>query len=131
MDPQRRRASAVERVGDILVISLWDREYISWSGDEPEVFQTEVIDFVVAQPGPVWLVLDYTKKTYLSSRHVGKLAVLNNTLRNKGSAMRLCSLGPQLLEVLRIVDPKASIFKTTATRAEAISELQALQALNT
>lgn len=124
MDSTQRRASSVERLDDIIVITLWDKEYLAWSGDEPEVFQKEVIEFVETQTGPNWLVLDYSRKTYLSSRHLGKLAVLNNILKRSGGGMRLCCLSDSLIGVLRVVDPKGSIFNTCRTREDAIRELK-------
>ncbi len=72
------------------------------------------------------LVLDFEKVEYLSSQAVGIIINLHNKLKKlKNSKMILCSVGPKLAEILRIMRlDKMLIIKPT--QREAVKSFQGI-----
>ncbi|HEX8915655.1 MAG TPA: STAS domain-containing protein [Humisphaera sp.] len=66
------------------------------------------------------LLLDFAKVKYLSSQAVGIILTLNKKLsQHAGSALVVCGVGPQLVQLLKITRLD-KILKIKATQAEAL-----------
>ena len=66
------------------------------------------------------LVLDFTKVKYLSSQAIGIILTLNKKLSQaEDSAVVLCGVGPQLMQLLKITRLD-QLLKIAPTQAEAL-----------
>jgi anti-sigma B factor antagonist len=65
------------------------------------------------------LLLDLSNVRFLSSNALGFLVSLKEKVDAAGGRLRLCGLGPDLLELLRITSPDR-IFETYASREDAL-----------
>jgi anti-sigma B factor antagonist len=77
---------------------------------------------LVEQDGKRSLLLDFTPVKYLSSQAIGIILTLNKKLSQfENSAVVLCGVGPQLMQLLKITRLD-QLLKIAPTQAEALKK---------
>jgi anti-sigma B factor antagonist len=96
MPKQRLR---VEQVGDVTVVYFLDKRIL----DEPTIqVIAEKLFSLVDQEDRRKLLLNFSDVEYLSSAALGKLINLHNKLHAQQGKLAMCSVFPQILEVLAV-----------------------------
>jgi anti-sigma B factor antagonist len=106
------------REGNVTVVELVDRKIL----DEASISQiAEQLVALVAAADPPKLVLDFVNVGHMSSSALGMLITLHKRVREKGGALRLCSIRPSILEVFEITRLN-EVFGILPSREEAVRE---------
>ena len=97
MPKQRLR---VEQVDDVTVVYFLDKRIL----DEPtiQVIAEQLFSLVDQEDGRRKLLLNFSNVEYLSSAALGKLINLQNKLDAGQGKLAMCSVFPQILEVLAV-----------------------------
>jgi anti-sigma B factor antagonist len=96
MPKQRLR---VEQIADVTVVYFLDKRIL----DEPTIqVIAEQLFSLVDQDGRRKLLLNFSDVEYLSSAALGKLINLQNKLDAGQGKLAMCSVFPQILEVLAV-----------------------------
>jgi anti-sigma B factor antagonist len=96
MPKQRLR---VEQIADVTVVYFLDKRIL----DEPTIqVIAEQLFSLVDQDGRRKLLLNFSNVEYLSSAALGKLINLQNKLDAGQGKLAMCSVFPQILEVLAV-----------------------------
>jgi anti-sigma B factor antagonist len=76
---------------------------------------------VVGRPDCRKLVLDFSNVDFLSSAMLGKLVIINRKMKEKGGALRLCSVCPNIRLIFKytVLD---TIFDIRDTQPDAVGE---------
>jgi anti-sigma B factor antagonist len=96
MPKQRLR---VEQIADVTVVYFLDKRIL----DEPTIqVIAEQLFSLVDQDGRRKVLLNFSNVEYLSSAALGKLINLHNNLDAGQGKLAMCSVFPQILEVLAV-----------------------------
>jgi anti-sigma B factor antagonist len=116
MPKQRLR---VEQIADVTVVYFLDKRIL----DEPTIeVIAEQLFSLVDQDGRRKLLLNFSDVEYLSSAALGKLINLQNKLDAGQGKLAMCSVFPQILEVLAVTKFD-KIFKIFPDEESAIAGL--------
>lgn len=91
------------------------------AGDDPGVLKAAVEDAL--RRGSVDVVLDLTKVGYVGSTRLGELIAAHVTVTRGGGRLKLASVPPRVVELLRIAGLE-SVFERFDSVAAATSPLQ-------
>jgi anti-sigma B factor antagonist len=108
----------IERIDDALVVHFHDSTItgeLAISGLGEELYA------VVGRPDCRKLVLDFSNVDFLSSAMLGKLVIINRKMKEKGGALRLCSVCPNIRLIFKytVLD---TIFDIRDTQPDAVGE---------
>lgn len=123
--PAPRRRYTSQWTAGVLIIGLTRDNYISYSDDEPAVFQREVKDVVAALPDPPLVALDLSQVRYLSSPLLSGIITVTRTAAARGGELLLCQLAPDVAATIQQADPAGKLFQVVDTVDAAVSRLAA------
>lgn len=82
----------------------------------------EEIATVIERASPPRLVISFSNVDHLSSAALGQLITINNKVRDKAGALRLCNIDPQIYEVFAITKLN-KIFEIHDTTEDALGSI--------
>lgn len=105
--------------GDVSIVELTDRKIL----DEVNIGQIgDQINALIGQSSKLKLLLDFTAVCHMSSSALGMLITVHKRIREKGGQLRMCNIGPAILEVFVIMRLN-DVFQICPTRADALASL--------
>lgn len=116
-------------IDGVLVIQLRDPRYISWSRDEPGVFQEHVKEVVAAIPDPPWVVFDLSDQRDFSHTVLYCILYVRRSVIARGGELLICELQPRWTAAVMEIDSTGGrllkYLGAEATVASAVARLAA------
>ena len=111
----------VKQEGEVTILVLQDKEIL----DETTINDiADSLFSVVAEKGPIKMVLSFSRVKHLSSMALGTLIRLNKRVEENGGSLKLCEIAPALYEIF-VITKLNKLFDIYERREEAVSSFGA------